>query len=487
MRRKLCTNCGAPKPSAVRNAVGVRPVVEPASSHDQHRISDAVPSHLPVQYSRPGHTDLTYQNYATTMSPSNTPTPNIYNRARHRFNDDAPTPPKITPSNPSSSAYDNTFTTPDLTNHQAHPLTISRPGDDIPLPPSSSRMQHSLDPISSRHSHRSSHTVLADPLVNPSQMPIQLPSSSVMFPQKPFSYDRNISHFNRSPTSNHHNIMPPGRSSRNPISHTIPSLTTSPPHPLHIRDQASSSRPNDASSYNLSGQLDTMYTYSSTGMPAIPRFLDGPSRVQHLYGSASYESDHPTNTYSTSLRHPFSPNPLPSNHQNDSQPVAGNTLPPPSYLEGRFPMAGNFYGTHTQLRQSGATADLSYGLTNDNRDRYLDQSPEKGTAPFSALNSFPIVDRTINGPRLAQSPVVTGSPGGPAATDDGRTYHGDGNSPDDIGLQNKDEGRIDFAGQGRRDIGGNSVDDDGRADEGRFAIGSILMQDKNGGTIRRSS
>lgn len=146
-------------------------------------------------------------------------------------------------------------------------------------------------------------------------------------------------------------------------------------------------------------------------------------------------------------------------------------------------MPGNLYSSHTQLRSPPATTDLTYGLTNDNRHRYLDQAPDKGN-PSSSINAFVIADRNINGPRMTQSPVVTASPCEPAPTDDGRAYRGDINSSDDMSLRNKTEGRINFTEQGRREMGATGVDDDGRPDEGRFAIGSILMEDKNGGTIR---
>lgn len=64
--------------------------------------------------------------------------------------------PKITFANSSLSACDSSIFALDLTNHQAHPFTISRFGNDILLPPSSSQMQHSLGSIPSRSSHCSS-------------------------------------------------------------------------------------------------------------------------------------------------------------------------------------------------------------------------------------------------------------------------------------------------------------------------------------------
>lgn len=77
----------------------------------------------------------------------------------------------------------------------------------------------------------SNPTVLGVLLVNLSHMPIQNPSSSVMLSQKQFSYDCNISHFTRSPSSNRHNIMQQSRPPINPTLQTTPFISAFMSHP----------------------------------------------------------------------------------------------------------------------------------------------------------------------------------------------------------------------------------------------------------------
>lgn len=99
------------------------------------------------------------------------------------------------PSQPAST-YGKTIATSNLPSHQAHSLTISRPGYDFSLPQSFSQIQQRFDRITARRFYRSSHTELPDPLVSLSQMPMHLPPKSVVLSQNSYVYDRIISHFN---------------------------------------------------------------------------------------------------------------------------------------------------------------------------------------------------------------------------------------------------------------------------------------------------
>lgn len=93
--------------------------------------------------------------------------------------------------------------------HHHQSLTMGRPSEDIPLPSSiGQRARYSNSNGLGAHSHRFGHTVLADPLVNPPQMPAQsMPSNSFLFAHKfPFSPDRGGSNEQYQLPSVHHNF-----------------------------------------------------------------------------------------------------------------------------------------------------------------------------------------------------------------------------------------------------------------------------------------
>lgn len=192
MRRKLCTNCGAPKPSAVRNAVGVRAVSESENVQDQRGRPDDLGGI--------GGSGGMTNNVGRNMSPHSVAIGGSLNEMYNRggrvglSHHESPGMGSSSGTVPSSSTYHNAFRPIEstTTNHQVHPLSMRRPGDDIPLPTTLGRGGHSGASEgfgAPQQSRRMSNAVLADPLVNPSQLPVHnLSSNSYVFSQKMFNF-----------------------------------------------------------------------------------------------------------------------------------------------------------------------------------------------------------------------------------------------------------------------------------------------------------
>lgn len=140
VRRKLCTNCGAPKPSAVRNAVGVRSITEVETSADRRPIADGA---FRTDYSQaqvlPGSMSPTFQN------------------SNDRFNPPGHSQEEQKTQRPSEHSL-----------HQARSLAMKCPGDDIPLLGNSSKPNASLSNTETHASRRlrAGPALLCEPLVN---------------------------------------------------------------------------------------------------------------------------------------------------------------------------------------------------------------------------------------------------------------------------------------------------------------------------------
>eukprot|EP00177_Eucheuma_denticulatum_P008199 GFKZ01014923.1.p1 GENE.GFKZ01014923.1~~GFKZ01014923.1.p1 ORF type:complete len:488 (+),score=25.61 GFKZ01014923.1:72-1466(+) len=139
VRRKLCTNCGAPKPSAVRNAVGVRPITEVESSTDRRHLSD--PAYRP---------DYIQTQVVSNSMPAPYDPPNRVPNQSHPRSD--PGPEKSTEQSP----------------HQARSLAMKCPGDDIPLLGNAPKTgaHFSAPDMHAMRGFRPGQALLCEPLVN---------------------------------------------------------------------------------------------------------------------------------------------------------------------------------------------------------------------------------------------------------------------------------------------------------------------------------
>lgn len=140
VRRKLCTNCGAPKPSAVRNAVGVRSISEVDSTADRRPQGDMfkpdtyLQSQIPTApFPQGGQFDMQGRLNAQGLSQGD---PRFPRQADH-------------------------------VSYQARSLAMRSPGDDIPLLGNAQRPQSSFPGPESQTSRRMrGQAVLCEPLIN---------------------------------------------------------------------------------------------------------------------------------------------------------------------------------------------------------------------------------------------------------------------------------------------------------------------------------
>lgn len=142
VRRKLCTNCGAPKPSAVRNAVGVRSISEVDSAQDKRSQGDGV---------------FKSDNYSQSQLPSTSLPSGAQFDIQNRINSQS-----LTQSDPRYPRQ----TEP--VSYQARSLAMKSPGDDIPLLGTTQRPPQSSFPIPETHPSRrlrGGQAVLVEPLV----------------------------------------------------------------------------------------------------------------------------------------------------------------------------------------------------------------------------------------------------------------------------------------------------------------------------------
>lgn len=142
MRRKLCTNCGAPKPSAVRNAVGVRSISEVDSTADRRSQGDGM---------------FKPDGYAQSQIPT-APFPQSGQFDMHgRLNAQGFT--QGDPRFPRQAEH---------VSYQARSLAMRSAGDDIPLLGNAQRPQSSFPGQESQASRRirGGQAVLCEPLIN---------------------------------------------------------------------------------------------------------------------------------------------------------------------------------------------------------------------------------------------------------------------------------------------------------------------------------
>lgn len=139
VRRKHCTNCGAPKPSAVRNAVGVRPITEVETSADRPHVTDGT---YRADYMQ---TQMVSGSVPAPFDPSNRVPNQPYPRS-------------------DAGHQKNTEQSP----HQARSLAMKCPGDDIPLlgnAPKPGSHFSTPDMLTARR-FRPGQALLCEPLVN---------------------------------------------------------------------------------------------------------------------------------------------------------------------------------------------------------------------------------------------------------------------------------------------------------------------------------
>lgn len=234
MRRKLCTNCGAPKPSAVRNAVGVRPVTDPdpkdrdrlrpdisfgpsppsvsssaaaaaaavAASHPLSNTSAEAYPRRPIPVSSTTRAYPYLQAGSSLDGTEHTPLNSVLTPTSLGL---APSQPSGLPTHPPFAPNDHrafkTQHASDPMRQQAHSLAMRCPGDDIPLPPSSrpAVAAASLSLHDSTQRLRMGHALLGDPLVNP----VSLPSQHVFKPPDQLGH-RHGTHPLQSTQTHHH-------------------------------------------------------------------------------------------------------------------------------------------------------------------------------------------------------------------------------------------------------------------------------------------